>query len=80
MAHFSLDRTCTAKSVGSETKSRSFSSMQISAQLQLRYLDLSIFVGCGFSWSGTSHCLCSADGCRVSSLMMCTKIAGVKYF
>lgn len=47
-AHFFLDRTCTVKSVGSETKLKSFSSMQISAQLQLRYLDFSISTGCGF--------------------------------
>lgn len=58
MAHFSLDRTCTVKSVGSETKLRSFSSMQISAQLQLRYLDLSIFVGVVFH--GQAHPIVSA--------------------
>lgn len=66
---FFLDRTCTVKSVGSETKLRSFSSMQISVQLQLRYLDFSIFMGCGFSRSGASHCLCSAGRWNVGSLM-----------
>lgn len=34
------------------------------------------FCGCGFSWSGTSHCLCSADGWKVSSLMCVQKLLG----
>lgn len=81
LTFFFLDRTCTVKSVGSETKLRSFSSMQISAQLQLRYLDFSFFTGCGFSWSGTSPCLCSSGRWNVSSLVcVCAEVAGVKHF